>query len=401
MLSRRQFVLNGLAAGAALTVFPRLAIADARRPRLVLVILRGGLDGLHAAPPVGDPGYASLRGQHALALDGETPALKLDGLFALHPSLINLHEMAGRGEATLLHAVASPYRERSHFDAQDVLENGSAIAHGLDSGWLNRAVAGLPGTGERAVALAPTLPLVLRGPSPVSNWSPSKLPGPDDDFLRRVDHLYQTDPQLAEALARAREINLMASASGGAMTSSMADTASAGAAKAGVASTLAQAAAQFLVDPQGPSVAVLDLSGWDSHVGAFGPQSGLSKNLASLDAGLAALKAGLGPAWRDTVVLVATEFGRTARPNGTEGTDHGTGAAAFLLGGALRPMAVRADWPGLRDAALYQGRDLQPTTDLRTVAKGVLLEHLRLPEATLDTAVFPDSRGVKPMSGLV
>lgn len=403
MPDRRQ-VLQAAISGAALTVWPRAlhAAIEPERPRLVVVILRGGLDGLHALPPVGDPDYARLRGDVALTTGGDGAAIKLDELFALHPALPTLGRFYTERSLIALHAVATPYRERSHFDAQDLLESGAELPHTRSDGWLNRALQGLPAGvrhGDLGIALAPTLPLLLRGSSAVGNWSPSTQAAPDDGFLTRVEHLYAADPVLAAALVRARDMNAIADdgSDGG-------DSMAAGAAKGarrGPVVPLARAAAQFLLAADGPSVAVLDLGGWDSHSGAFNANGSLTRALRQLDAGILALHDGLGDAWARTAVLVVTEFGRTVRPNGTGGTDHGTATCAFVVGGAVRGGRVLANWPGLKPGDLRDDRDLRPTTDLRAVAKGLLLEHLGIAEAVIETAAFPDSRTIRPMSGLI
>lgn len=391
MLDRRQFLCGALA-GTGLLLARAHAAPAPDRPRLVLIILRGGLDGLHAVPPVGDPDYARLRGAVAVPARGEGAALALAGQsdFALHPLLPELAGRYAAGELLIAHAVASPYRERSHFDAQDVLESGIARPHGRDDGWLNRALAGLSGTGERGIAISASLPLVLRGETAVGNWSPSARPAPDEDFLARVAWLYAGDAALAATLRRAREVNGQAGGMQG-----MDATASGGRPR------LVQAAARFLADPSGPSAVVLEVGGWDSHSAAFHPQGALSRSLRQLDASLAELRVGAGAAWSRTAVLVLTEFGRTARANGSGGTDHGTASCAFVLGGAVRGGRVLADWPGLREADLHEQRDLRPTTDLRALCKGLLMEHLRLPESLIETQVFPDSRGTRPVEGLV
>ncbi|MGQ0700696.1 MAG: DUF1501 domain-containing protein [Panacagrimonas sp.] len=391
VLSRRQFMLRLAGGAATLTLWPSWAATpDADRARFVLVILRGGLDGLHVLPPLGDPDYARIRGKNALG-SGDVDALKLDGAFGLHPALTGMHGLWKKNQLLVVPAVASPYRERSHFDAQDVLENGQARVNESADGWLNRATAALgPGTGgDQAIAVGSQVPLVLRGAAPVGTWSPSLLPLPNQDFLIRVAGLYHADPAMADALADARRINAVA------------DT-DAPVAK-GVRPTiaLAQAAARFLVEKNGPSVAVLDVSGWDSHSSQFSPKGGLTRNLGQLDAAMTALREGLGTAWSRTAVLVVTEFGRTVAVNGSNGTDHGTASAALVLGGAVRGGRVAGQWPGLKPGDLHENRDLRPTTDVRALAKGLLLDHLRIPEAALEKAVFPDSRSAPPMRGMV
>lgn len=390
-MMRRRHVLQLIGAGATLSLLPPLAWGQdgASRKRLVLVILRGALDALHAVPPLGDPNYARIRGEHALGR-GERGALKLNADFGLHPALAGLHRSYGAGEALVFTAVATPYRERSHFDAQDVLEGGGAAPKAHADGWLNRALQSQGRRGDRGVAIAPELPLVLRGGAGVANWAPSELAEPNADYLERVAILYRDDPAMAQALERARAV------AAGRMDSGDGE----GKTKGLRAVTLAQAAARFLTKSGGHEVAVLELGGWDSHFGQFSGSGQLERSLRTLDQVLATLREGLGAMWKDSVVYVVTEFGRTVQVNGTGGTDHGTGAAAFAVGGAVRGGRVLGQWPGLDRAALLEARDLRPTTDLRSVSKGLLLEHLGVPESAL-ARVFPGSESVRPLTGLV
>jgi uncharacterized protein (DUF1501 family) len=420
-LSRRRFLEASLFTGASALMASRLAFANAPTDsRFVFVLLRGALDGLSAVPPVGDPDYAGLRGQIALPRSGEGAALPLDGPFALHPSLGFLHRSYAAKELAVLHAVATPYRERSHFDGQDVLESGDARPHGTTSGWINRALSVLPANKSRevGVALGANVPLAMRGPAEVASWSPTKIAALDEATLARVTDMYARDPLLSQRLAEALESDAIANE---------AQSAANAAANAGPETTLAmtkkddvveqdakekrnynaryaetaRAAAGFLKRDDGPRVAMFDTTGWDTHANEGGAQGQLALRLRGLDAALQSLKESLGPVWRNTVVLIATEFGRTAAINGTRGTDHGTGAAAFLLGGAVNGGRVLADWPGLSRGSLFEQRDLKPTRDLRTVMKGVLRDHLGVSTAALDSRVFPDSQAAKPMEGLI
>ena len=401
-MQRRDFLTAGtLAAGGALLT-TRLSFANAAtngKSRFVFIILRGALDGLAAVPPHGDRDYGALR--RDLAMTANT-VLPLNDLFGLHPSLAFLGESFTAKELIVFHAVASPYRERSHFDGQDVLENGYVRAHAAQSGWLNRALAAIPA--ERAsgkelgVALGQNIPLVMRGPAEVTSWSPSKLAALDEDTLERITDLYAGDPVLAGRLADALAANAIADDQpmmAGANTKS---DATRGTARY---TEVIHAAAEFLRRDDGPKVAVFDTTGWDTHANEGAAQGQLAGRLAALDAGLRMLKEQLGPVWNETAVLLATEFGRTAAINGTRGTDHGTATAAFLIGGAVRGGRVIADWPGLSNRALYQGRDLMPTLDLRSVLKSVMEEHLLVPSRALHTTVFPDSSATKALSGLV
>jgi uncharacterized protein (DUF1501 family) len=423
-LERRAFLKQGaLAAGGAfLTSGLCLASAAAgsrRRARFVVVIMRGALDGLAAVPPLGDRDYAQLRGEFALRAPGEAKgALPLDGFFGLHPALNFLHASYAARELIVFHAVASPYRERSHFDGQDVLENGTTLPHAAQSGWLNRALAQLPGAARReaGVALGQNVPLVMRGPAAVTSWSPSKLTALDDDTLGRLTDLYAHDPLLSVRLADALAADAMVAQAGG-MSTPPQDMAAAGAAGQGVSAQpgakpaaqggadryaqIVRAAAGFLRQEDGPQVAVFDTSGWDTHANEGGAEGQLAGRLTALDKGLGMLREQLGPVWNDTAVLLITEFGRTAAINGTRGTDHGTATMALLVGGAVAGGRVIADWPGLASRSLYQGRDLAPTLDLRSVLKGLLAEHLSVATRSLDTNVFPNSERARPLRGLL
>ena len=368
------------AAGAASN-----AVADRR---FVFVILRGALDGLSAVPAVGDPDFAAARG--ALAQFPAAP-LGLDTTFALHPNLAQLHAMYGRGELAVVHAVGQPWRDRSHFDAQQVLESGGVRPYELATGWLGRA---LGAQGSKGLALNTAVPLVLRGPGVVDTWAPSALPDPGADLVARLDRMYVNDAALATALERARALHF-----GAAMPADMAGGGMGGAAagRAGSFVVLVQRAAEFLAEPNGPQAAVLEMTGWDTHANQANPNGPLANYLRQLDTGLAALRDGLlaSGTWSRTVVVVATEFGRTVAINGTLGTDHGSGGAAFVLGGAVNGGRVIADWPGLAARSRFEGRDLKVTTDLRAVLKGVLADHLQVPARRLATEVFPGSAAVK------
>ena len=406
-VQRREFLgLGALAAGGAL-LRARVAFAlpDTGKSRFVLVIMRGALDGLAAVPPLGDRDYPALRREFALRPPGESGgALPLGGFFGLHPAFAFLQQCYAARELIVLHALASPYRERSHFDGQDVLENGSPRPHALQTGWLNRALgnAPRPAAREAGVALGQSVPLVMRGPAAVTSWSRSKLTGLDDDTLARITDLYAGDALLATRLADALAADAMAVDEGGEAAAMMGEAPASRPARGNARyAEVVRAAAGFLRREDGPKVAVFDTSGWDTHANEGGAQGQLACRLGELDAGLAALHQELGAAWQHTAVLLVTEFGRTAAINGTRGTDHGTATAAFLVGGAVAGGRVIADWPGLSSRALYQGRDLAPTLDLRSVLKGVLSEHLSIPARALEQDVFPDSAAARPLHGLV
>jgi uncharacterized protein (DUF1501 family) len=411
-VDRRSLLKLGLAAtGAALTARYSFAAPAASPSRFVFIIMRGALDGLSAVPPYADPDYARLRGDLAIGAPGTGDgALALDGYFGLNPGLQFMRESYVAGDLLVLPAVATAYRERSHFDGQDVLESGMPQPHAGGTGWLNRALVNLPAVSrsgrQSGVALAQNVPLVLRGSAEVASWSPSVLPDLDDDTMRRITDRYASDPllarRLAEALATGTEAAeqaqplLMASdaQSDQSITPAVRST-------AGRYTETVRTAAGFLRREDGPAVAVFDTTGWDTHFNEGGAQGQLRTRLAVLDQSLRTLKETLGDVWPRTVVLLATEFGRTAAANGTRGTDHGTASAAFLLGGAVAGGRVVADWPGLSARALYQQRDLKPTLDLRSVMKSVLHEHLQIPARALDTEVFVDSHIAPYITGLL
>jgi uncharacterized protein (DUF1501 family) len=373
--------------------FAAPAAGDAR---FVFVLLRGALDGLAAVPPVGDASYRQLRGELALQDPG---VVTLNDLFGLHPSMGFMAEQWRARQLTVLHAVATPYRERSHFDAQDVLESGHARPHASRSGWLNRSLGALPGAGKSAmryagVALGAGIPLVMRGANDVASWSPSRLPELEADTLQRLSDLYADDGLLSRRLADALAADDMAVSMEGGMVAG-------GRGAAMQVTQTATTAAGFLKREDGPRLAVFETTGWDTHANQGVDKGALALRLGALDAGLRVLRTELGPVWDRTVVLVATEFGRTVAVNGTRGTDHGTGAAAFLLGGGVKGGRVVADWPGLAPTDMYQGRDLRPTLDLRSVTKTVLRDHLGIAAKFIDSEVFPDSATAPYLANLV
>jgi uncharacterized protein (DUF1501 family) len=410
--SRREMLL---ASGTlfAWAHLPRLAYAEGRDPRFLAIILRGALDGLATVAPVGDPDWIALRGDNALTLGSKVPALKLNDFFALNPAMPNLLHMYQANEAIIVHACATPYRERSHFDGQDLLESGLPKVTPSDSGWLNRALSGLApggpvdpkgsGKGSRVFAVGPVTPLVARGPAPILSWAPQQIMPASDDTMARLLDLYQhRDAKLASVLDDNSKLTAIEHA--GDMANGMANGAAKKPGAAQVRAYFSEAAgnaAKFLAQPDGPRVGALALDGWDTHVNEGIASGRLSQLLGSLDDALGAIKTNMGPAWKDTVVVLATEFGRTAHINGTDGTDHGTATVALLVGGALKGGRVIADWPGLKAANLYENRDLKPTTDLRAVIKGVLKDHLHADDRVLAQSVFPGSDGVKPMAGLL
>lgn len=387
MIDRRFFVAAGFAAALA----PRMAFARAETDkRFVFIIQRGAADGLHTLAPVGDPAFAAARGALAQDFDG---AAKLDALFALHPALATVGGLYAQKQALFAHAIASPYRDRSHFDGQNVLESGGSGAYTLKDGWLNRMLALLPPMQAKAIAVSATVPLALRGRYDVSSYAPSNLPQATDDLLARVAMLYQGDAQLHALWSEAMGTRALTG-----------DLAAGGGANAAATGALA---ARLMVPDDGARIAMIETGGWDTHAQQRGR---LATQLKGLDAMIGALRTGLGPLWADTMVLVATEFGRTVAVNGTGGTDHGTASSAMLLGGGLlgggllgggvRGGRVLADWPGLSQAALFEGRDLKPTMQLDAFIAGAVAQHFGVEPGRAMAALFPQAKGAAIITGL-
>jgi uncharacterized protein (DUF1501 family) len=389
--SRRSALRLGLGLGASVTFMgaPALA-AGTTSPKLVVIICRGAMDGLSVSPPANDARYLELRRSIAITPD---KALKLDSDFGLHPKLVNLQRLALAGQARIAPAVAWPVHIRSHFEAQDLLETGADRLYGVQTGWLNRTVAAL---GEerpaRAIAVSPQAPLILQGSAGYDTWSPGAQFTPAGSRLAGLlQELYQSDPVLGPAFAAGLAVEHEA----------MALNAKGPALKANVARDFATAAARFLGDPGGPAIAVISLEGFDTHAGQGAAEGQLANRLANLDDVLAGLETGLGSDWARTAVVVATEFGRTARINGTGGTDHGTASTLIVAGGAIRGSGIIGDWPGLGAGQLFEDRDTAPTLDMRRVFKTLVVEHLGVDRRIADTRVFPESRDAAPIAGLV
>jgi uncharacterized protein (DUF1501 family) len=396
----RRAALLGLSAAFSLGHVSVALGAAPTQNRFVVILLRGALDGLSAVQPYGDPAFRPLRDKLALAPPGtDGGVLDLGGFYGLHPSLRNFHQMYSANEALVVHAVAGHYRSRSHFEAQDYLESGADQR--LTSGWLNRAVAAMaaPSGHDLALTMGLSAPLLLRGPAHVQAWAPAHFgQEPSEDVYTRLLRLAAHDPIVGPSLREALQQRDPSLAGATPAADGMpGDAMMAGAKPAKGAVLLAGAAGKMLAAPDGPRVAVLELNGWDTHAAQI-PR--LQAALGQLDDVLGALRAGLGDQWSRTVILAVTEFGRTARMNGTGGTDHGTGGVALLAGGAVAGGRVRADWPGLGEGRLFENRDLMPTADVRAIAKGVLSAHLGLGGDAL-AAAFPGSFTAPPMAGLV
>ncbi|NVN80668.1 MULTISPECIES: DUF1501 domain-containing protein [unclassified Vibrio] len=385
-INRRQFMGMAAAVGmSAMLPFP--SFAKTRSDNIFIWIsLRGAMDGLNVVVPYADPDYLSLRPSIGLK---QSQLLRLDSFFGLHPSLKNCHQWYESKELSFVHACSTPYRERSHFDGQKILENGTSDPYNKE-GWLNRLLA-LSSEQYDGIAIDSGLPLIMQGKSTVASWYPNRLKTRDKQ-TELLEELFQSDQMLSSNFESVMKIDELVGDQGvGKQFKS-----------------LMSKTGDILSADKGPNIAALELGGWDTHANQGSVNGRLSNQLKTLDAGLAALKASLGARWNNTVIIAASEFGRTAKENGTKGTDHGTGNVMLIAGGAMASKAsntsssgasggrVIANWPGLSQENLYQGRDLKPTTDMRGVIKGVLNQHLSIEQKQLDT-IFPDSEMVKPL----
>lgn len=371
IIDRRRLILSSLA-GTGIALAPRMAFAAAETDRrFIFVIQRGAADGLAILAPTGDPAFASARGE--IAANAGAGA-NLDGLFTLHPEMKASAAMFRQRQASFYHAIASGYRERSHFDGQNMLETAGPRPYGRDDGWLNRLLTLLPKGESKALALATAIPPALRGPVAVGSYAPSKLPDADTALMERVTMLYAEDAQLAPLWQSAVQ------------TEAMASSLDPGAGRGGVAA--GKLVASLMAGTDGARVAMVETSGWDTH---FNQEGRLGAVLKSVDEMIDTLRTEMGPAWAKTLVLVATEFGRTVHVNGTRGTDHGTASAAMLFGGGLaNGGTITADWPGLAASQLYEGRDLKPTMRFESLVVGALSAHYGVDPERLRRTVFPD-----------
>jgi uncharacterized protein (DUF1501 family) len=427
-LTRRSALATAAGLGLSVSFLGRTAYAaaegDLAKKKLIVIICRGAMDGLSVSPPVGDPNYAALRGRIAIANFGEKDgALKLDSTFGLHPALKSVHSLALAGQARIAPAVATPDRARSHFEAQDVLESGGTVAYGAGSGWLNRTLQSLaPARKIEALSVGAQAPLILRGPVQAASWSPGGLEGRDERLPRLLADLYVNDPLLGPALASGLQTQSMAHAAAALATAQAAEMAppagemaqtdamvAAASAKPpanpranqDAARTMGTTVAKFMTGPNGPQVVAISVDNFDTHANQGAGTGLLATRLAYLDTLIDGLSGGLGEEWLNTVIVVATEFGRTARVNGTGGTDHGTASTALVLGGDMKRGGIIGDWPTLQQAKLYENRDTAPTLDMRSLFKGVLSDHLRVDRRALDGAIFPDSQVAAVATGVV
>ncbi|HEV3177558.1 MAG TPA: DUF1501 domain-containing protein [Stellaceae bacterium] len=407
-MTTRRDVLRLLGGGIAACTcaaagLPSAAFADIPgNRRLVVVLQRGAMDGLAAVAPLSDPDYASLRGNLALKPPGEPDgALALTRDFALHPSLAAIHPYYGKGELLVVHATGNGYQTRSHFDAQDMMESGLSAKHGITDGWLNRALGPLQkGKDRLGLAVGGATPLILRGAVPVASYEPAGFHEAAPGFIEAVAQLYAGDTLLGPALQEGLKAQNF---SDGVLAADM--TGGGDAMKGGAGfgpkafKPLCEAAGKLLAAEGGPRIAAMDMGGWDTHVGQGAESGRLAGNFQGFAEGLDALAQSLGAAWRETVVVSVTEFGRTVRVNGTNGTDHGTASLMLVMGGAIKGGRIAGDWPGL--TRLQDDRDLRVATDSRGVMKAILRDHLGLDAQYLATRVFPETAPIQPLDGLL
>jgi uncharacterized protein (DUF1501 family) len=387
MLNRRHFTkltAAGLLTGAMTS--PVLANAPTDK-RLILLNLRGALDGLHALAPYMDKDYHKLRPSLGLGAAGtERSVIDLNGSFGMHPALKPLEALYRNKELLFIPAISTQYRQRSHFEAQDMLEGGGAAPYQQNTGWLNRAIVEMGGPSRRiGLSLGPTIPLIMRGAADIRTWSDSRLPEVDEGFLNRINALYENDPIFHKAFTQAQQDK---------NKSSMMENMNRGNGRFDLS---LRAALTMLKDKDGPRIAVIEAGGWDTH---YGQERRLNKLFGELASSILLMKAELGPLWKDTAIMVVSEFGRTAAENGSNGTDHGTGGLALLAGGAVNGGKIRGEWPGLSRAALLDERDLAPANQLESLFKATLVQHLSLTEAQIEDSVFPSSRHIRLIENL-
>ncbi|WP_240206317.1 DUF1501 domain-containing protein [Vibrio sp. CyArs1] len=373
MTTRRHF-LKGVGAASLVTLLPNFSFASTQSPNvLIWITLRGAMDGLNVVVPSFDEHYQKLRPTIALTKDQLNP---LDKGFGLHPALKSVHQMYQDKQAMFVHACATGYRSRSHFDGQKILENGSTDPFD-PVGWLNRFLS--TQQNNQAIAIDAGLPLIAQGDVKVSSWFPHKLKAKEEQ-AKLLAEMFQSDAKLSANFEEAMKLESMSM--GGNQNKQF--------------TNLAKQAGKFVSSPNGPNIVVLELGGWDTHSSQGADKGRLANQLNKFDQGMAALKSALGEKWQSTVVIAASEFGRTAAENGTKGTDHGTGNAMLVMGGAVQRSRVLSDWPGLASNQLYQGRDLQPTLDVRAVIKGVLEQHMGADQTTLNNT-FPETQDIQPI----
>ncbi|WP_164658271.1 DUF1501 domain-containing protein [Tropicibacter sp. Alg240-R139] len=376
-LTRRQVLNRSMALGCSVAASPLWTpVSLAQTPgenRLVVIILRGGMDAIDVIRPFGDPNYRLARP----TLSAGAPRADLDGFFGLHPAFDDLMPLWNKGELAFVHAVATPYRnKRSHFDGQDLLEGGLLAHDAARGGWLNRALQMVPGAQMRTgFGLGQGVQRVLVGAAPVAHWAPDADLSLAPQTLERARRVMSEDPAFAAAFTQAVTLS-----TGNGDPNRMPEQGK-GQAHVNIAR---YAAEQMRGDTR---VVAFSLNGWDTH---RDQPLGLARAAAQLTQAILTLRQELGPhVWDKTTIVTMSEFGRTVAENGSKGTDHGTGGAMILAGGAVRGRRVLGTWPGLAEAQLFQRRDLLPTADVRETTAWVLRSTLGINTSDLERSIFP------------
>jgi uncharacterized protein (DUF1501 family) len=350
-ISRRDF-LKGTATSLFLAGFNLPAFAtSSRKKNLVVIMLRGGMDGLCAVPVIGDKNFEKRR-KSILIED----TIKLNSDFALHPRLIGFNKCWNENTGSIVHATSIPYKQRSHFEGQNLMESGGRAPYQEKTGWVGRAMklANLKGDG---LALSLPMPLLLRGIPKNNNYFPTwgRLPRKDTlDLLKSVYAESSEDEllQMMDFIKKRKDEQMMGGAGGGDRQKNK---------------NLARQAAKYLRKSDGPRVAVFEVNGFDTHAAQGGVDGTHTKCLVEMDEIINNLRDNLQEAYKDTIILTVTDFGRTIKQNGGNGTEHGYGTAIFMAGGLLKKSQVHTDWPGLKRKEMYEGRDLNATIDARSV----------------------------------
>ena len=408
-MKRRDFIQLAALSGAILLPLGRNAWAASvpdsavTQRKLIVIMLRGAVDGLSVVAPYGDTEYYRLRPNIAVPRPGqENGAIDLDGYFGLNPALTSLQPLWRQGKLAFVHASGSPDLTRSHFDAQDYLESGTPGRKATQDGWMNRLLGQLPGpiTPTRAVSVGPVMPRILSGSIEASNIA-SGAAGSRPTLLDRpkigkaFDQLYSGDDKYSKTFQQAQETHKEVMNSMDNEIQAEMQAANGGAPLPNGFPDDAERLARLMRNDPNVQFAFLALGGWDTHANQGTVQGQLANRLTPLGSGLASLAQHLGPMFDDTTIVVMSEFGRTVKQNGNNGTDHGHGNVMWILGGPVNGGKVYADWQGLDVRHLHEGRDVPVTTDFRWVLAQIAERHLRLPDSRLQQ-VFPDLTGRKP-----
>ena len=350
-ISRRDF-LKGTATTLFLAGFNLPALASSsKKKNLVVIMLRGGMDGLCAVPVIGDKNFEKRR--KSILIEN---TIKLNSDFALHPRLIGFNKCWNDNTGSIVHATSIPYTQRSHFEGQNLMESGGRTPYQEKTGWVGRAMklANLQGDG---LALSLPMPLLLRGIPKNNNYFPAdgRLPRKDTLDLLRSVYADSSEDELLEMMdfiKKRKDEQMMGGSSGRGKRKNK---------------NLARQAATYLRKSDGPRVAVFEVNGFDTHAAQGGVDGTHTKCLVEMDEIINNLRDNLQEAYKDTIILTVTEFGRTIKQNGGNGTEHGYGTAIFMAGGLLKKSQVHTDWPGLKRKEMYEGRDLNVTIDARSV----------------------------------